>query len=51
MEKKIQCRDCGKEVIINTKSRYKRKYCLKCSADRKKAWDNKHLEKFEDGED
>ena len=51
MEKKIECKDCGKEVIIDTNSRYKRKYCKKCSKERKKAWENRHLIKFEDCED
>jgi len=51
MEKKIKCGDCGKEVTIDTNSRYKRKYCEKCSKGRKKAWENRHLIKIEDCED
>mgnify|MGYP001567015477 CR=1 FL=1 len=49
--KTVSCRDCKKEFEINPNARYKRKYCDKCSAERKKAYDNIHLVKFEDSED
>jgi uncharacterized OB-fold protein len=51
MEKKIKCKDCGKEVVINPKARYPRKYCEKCSAERKKAYENIHLISIDDCED
>jgi Zn finger protein HypA/HybF involved in hydrogenase expression len=51
MKKKIKCSDCGKEVEIETNTRYRRKYCDKCSKERKEAWENRHLIKFEDCED
>jgi len=50
MEKKIKCKDCGKEVVVKI-SRYPRKYCDKCSAQRKKDYENIHLVEFEDCED
>ncbi len=48
MKKKIKCGDCGKEIEIETNTRYRRKYCENCSKERKKAWENRHLIKFED---
>ena len=40
MIKKIKCLQCKKELEIDTKARFKRKYCKDCSAKRKKMWDN-----------
>ena len=39
VEKKIKCKDCGKEFVVNTNSRYIRKYCDKCSKQRKKDYE------------
>ena len=39
-EKKIKCKDCGKQFLTNPNARYPRKYCDKCSNDRKKAYEN-----------
>ena len=39
MEEK-KCKDCGKKFEIKKKSRYPRKYCDKCSAQRKKDYEN-----------
>lgn len=50
-KKTMACKDCGKEFTFEVNSRYTRKYCDKCSKERKKAWDNRHLIKFEDCED
>ena len=38
--KKIKCRDCGKIVEVNPNARYARKYCDKCSKQRKKDYEN-----------
>jgi len=48
-----KCKDCGKEFEYtpNRNPRFERKYCNKCSAERKKAWDNRWKVKFEDLED
>ena len=44
MEAKIKkCKDCGKEFEQKSNSRYPRKYCDKCSAERKKAYEDIHL--------
>ena len=51
MEKEIKCKDCGKKVIIETKSRFRRKYCEKCSKERKEAYAKIGEIKFEDCED
>jgi len=51
MIKQKECLDCGKEFEFNTLARYKRKFCKKCSAKRKKMWDNQWKVKFEDLED
>ena len=40
MDKTIKCKDCGKEFIVKVKSRYPRKYCDKCGAQRKKDYEN-----------
>ena len=50
-EKTIICGDCGKEFKYTVHPRYPRKYCDACSKERKKAWENRHEMKFEDGED
>jgi len=42
MEKTIKCGDCGKEVVIETNARYRRKYCKECSEQRKKDYENIH---------
>jgi hypothetical protein len=48
---KIKCADCGKEFEIVKKTRFKRKYCDKCSKQRKKDYENIHTVSFEDCED
>ena len=50
-EKTIRCRDCKKEFVANTNTRYPRKYCDKCSKERKKAYEKIHLVKVEDCDD
>jgi len=50
-EKKIKCKDCKKEFVANINPRYPRKYCDKCSKERKKAYENIHEIKIEDCED
>jgi|TARA_B100001971_G_C18127212_1_gene502714 predicted amidophosphoribosyltransferase len=45
------CKDCGKEFEQNKNSRYPRKYCDKCSAQRKKEYENIHLISAEDCEE
>ncbi len=52
MSKKI-CRDCKKEFELKTSfnSRYTKKYCDKCSAERKKAYENIHNLKIGDCEE
>ena len=47
----IKCKDCGKEFEIIKKTRYPRKYCDKCSKQRKKDYDNLYSVKFEDCDD
>jgi len=37
------CKDCGKTFEQKKKSRYPRKYCDKCSAQRKKDYEKIHL--------
>jgi len=53
MEKEIKCKDCGKlfKYKPHPNPRYQRKYCDKCSKDRKKAWNERWKMKFEDGVD
>lgn len=53
MEKEKKCGDCGKifKYKPHPNPKYQRKYCDKCSKERKKAWNNRHLMKFEDGVD
>ena len=51
VEKTIKCGDCGTEFTFTVHPKYMRKYCDKCSKERKKAWENRHEMKFEDGED
>ena len=52
MVKKV-CRDCKKEFEVkNTyNTRYPKKYCDKCSAQRKKDYENIHLITADDCED
>ncbi len=45
------CKDCGKEFEQKKTARYPRKYCDKCSAQRKKDYANIHLVRAEDCED
>jgi len=40
---KKACKDCGKEFEQKPSSRYPRKYCDKCSAERKKAYEDIHM--------
>jgi len=37
------CKDCGKEFETPKRSRYPRKYCDKCSKQRKKDYEKIHL--------
>lgn len=45
---KQKCFDCKKEFEAPFNARFPRKYCPKCSAKKKKAWDNQWKVKFED---
>ena len=40
---KKNCKDCGKEFETPKRSRYPRKYCEKCSKQRKKDYEKIHL--------
>jgi hypothetical protein len=40
MLKTIKCKDCRKDIQIDTTSKYQRKYCKKCSEKRKKDYEN-----------
>jgi len=43
------CLACKKNKFeVNPSARYERKYCEKCSKERKKMWDNQWKIKFED---
>tara|TARA_Y100000310_G_scaffold339172_1_gene431045 strand:- start:5991 stop:6209 length:219 start_codon:yes stop_codon:yes gene_type:complete len=48
LKKKVKCKDCGKEFEVNPRARYARKYCKKCSAKRKKDYENLWKVKAED---
>jgi len=43
-----KCLQCGTEFELNPRARFVRKYCEKCSKERKKLWDNQWKVKFED---
>lgn len=47
------CKDCKKEFELKSpsNSRYPRKYCDKCSAERKKAFEDIHLVSADDCEE
>lgn len=45
------CRDCKKEFEAKSNSRYPRRYCDKCSKERKKAYESIHLIKAGDCEE
>jgi hypothetical protein len=49
--KTIKCKDCKEEFEINTNSRYFRKYCPKCSEERRKDYEKIDSIKIEDCED
>jgi len=51
MVEKIKCKDCGKVFELKYKGKYKRKYCDKCSNQRKKDYENIYLIKAEECED
>ena len=52
MEPKIKkCKDCGKEFEQPLKSRYPRKYCDKCSAQRKKDYEKIYMITADECED
>ncbi len=51
MIKKKICPDCKKEFSFDTLARFLRKYCPKCSAERKKAYAHIGDIKIEDCED
>lgn len=42
-KKKIKCKECGKSFETNPRARYRRKFCDKCSKQRKKEYENIHL--------
>jgi NMD protein affecting ribosome stability and mRNA decay len=46
-----KCKDCGKEFEQKKTARYPRKFCEKCSAERKKAYDHIDEINIEDCED
>jgi hypothetical protein len=48
---KKTCKDCGKEFKTKPNARYPRKYCDKCSKERKKEYENIYLVKAEDCEE
>jgi hypothetical protein len=48
---KIKCKECGKEFETNPKWRYPRKFCDKCSEQRKKDYQNLYLLTADDCED
>jgi len=45
------CRDCKKEFEAKSNSRYPRKYCDKCSKERKEAYEDIHNVRVGDCED
>ncbi len=47
----VKCKDCGKEFEQKVKARYPRKYCDKCSKQRKKDYENLWKVKAEDCEE
>jgi hypothetical protein len=49
--KKIICKDCGKEFEFKKFGRYTRKYCDKCSKQRKKDYENLYKVKAEECDD
>ncbi len=51
MDKEKYCMDCKKKFIEPSNSRYPRKYCDKCSSERKEAYKKIGEIKFEDCED
>lgn len=51
MIKKQNCLECKAEFEVNPKARFRRKYCEKCSAKRKKMWDEQWKLKIEDFDD
>jgi len=50
-KKKIKCRECKKEFETKKNSRFARKYCDKCSKERKKYYENLHTISIDDCED
>lgn len=46
-----KCKDCGKEFEQKSGARYPRKYCDKCSAQRKKDYEKIYLVKASDCDD
>lgn len=45
------CKDCKKEFTQKSTSRYPRRYCDACSAERKKAYEDIHNISVDDCED
>jgi Zn finger protein HypA/HybF involved in hydrogenase expression len=41
--KEIKCKDCGKKFQAKKNSKYARKYCDKCSKQRKKDYENLYM--------
>ncbi len=48
---KKKCRQCRKEFVQKAVARFQRKYCDKCSKERKKAYENLWKVKASDCED
>jgi hypothetical protein len=48
---KRPCKDCGKEFEQKPNARYPRKYCDKCSAERKKDYEKIHMITIEECEE
>lgn len=47
----VKCKDCSEEFETMPSSKFFRKYCDKCSLERKKAYGNIDKVKFEDCDD
>ncbi len=45
------CKDCKAEFVQKSTARFPKKYCEKCSAERKAAYANIHEVAFDDCED
>ncbi len=50
-DKKLKCKDCGAEFTQKATARFPRKYCDKCSKQRKKDYEDLWKVKAEDCDD